>query len=71
MQSGGTQYCSCGYVKETMEHFLLERHLYYKQRKELRKKIRSGKMMIEKLLELSKFIKYTMEYIATIKGIQI
>jgi hypothetical protein len=34
-----TPYCSYGYAKEAVEHYSLECRLYYKQRKELWKKI--------------------------------
>jgi hypothetical protein len=65
-----TPYCSCGYAKETVEHYLLECRLYYKQRKELRKKIGPGRMTIDKLLGISRFIKHTLEYVAETKGKQ-
>ena len=65
-----TPYCSCGYAKETVEHYLLECRLYYKQRKELRKKIGPGRMTVDKLLGIPRFIKHTMEYIAETIGKQ-
>ena len=66
-----TPYCSCGYAKETVEHYLLECRLYYKERKELRKKIGPGKLTVDRLLGVPRFSKHTMEYVESTKGKQI
>jgi hypothetical protein len=65
-----TPYCSCGYANETVEHYILECRLYHKQRKELRKKIGSGRMTVDKLLGIPRLIKHTMEYIEATIGKQ-
>ena len=60
-------YCSCGYAKETVEHFILECPNYKVQRKELRKMVGIWKMRIDKLLGDIELLKYTMEYVRTTK----
>ena len=60
-------YCSCGYAKETVEHFILECPNYKVQRKELRKMVGIWKMRIDKLLGDITLLKYTMEYVRTTK----
>jgi ribonuclease HI len=60
-------YCSCGYAKETVEHFILECPNYKTQRKELRKRVDAWKMRIDKLLGDITLLKYTMEYVRTTK----
>ena len=56
-------YCECGYGQETVEHYLMECPRFVKERKELRVKVRSKGMSIERLLGDTKFIKHTMEYV--------
>jgi hypothetical protein len=56
-------YCSCGYAKETVEHFILECPIYKTQRRELPKKVGAWKMRIDKLLGDIKLLTYTMEYV--------
>ena len=56
-------YCECGYGQETVEHYLMECPRFIKERKELRVKVRSKGMSIERLLGDPKFVKHTMEYV--------
>jgi len=60
-------YCSCGYAKETVDHFLLECPNYKEQRKELRKTVGMWKMRIDKLLGDIKLIPHTLDYIRATK----
>ena len=64
-------YCSCGQGKETVKHYLTECKLYAEQRKELRKKVGTGRMKIEKLLGNPRLAKHTVEYVAATKGLQL
>ena len=56
-------YCECGYGQETVEHYLMECPRFIKERKELRIKVRSKGMSMERLLGDPKFVKHTMEYV--------
>ena len=55
-------YCSCGYAKETVEHFILDCPNKV-QRKELKKMVGTWKMRIDRLLGDITLIPYTVEYI--------
>ena len=55
---------SCGYEKETVEHFLVECPSFWEERRELREKVGEGKMRVAILLGEHKAISATMEYIA-------
>jgi hypothetical protein len=56
-------YCECGYGKETMEHYLLERNKYKNQRKQMRLELKKGRMTVGRLLGNPQAIKHTMKYI--------
>src|SRR5947207_14869355 len=56
-------YYQCEYEKETIEHYLLEYRKFREQRKKLRKEIGIIKMREARLLEDTKLIKHTMEFI--------
>jgi hypothetical protein len=62
-----SQYCRCGYAKETVEHFTLECPNYKIQRKELRKRVGVWKMRVDKLLGDTTLLKHKMEYVRTTK----
>ena len=55
--------CECGYKMESVEHFLLECKNYKEPRKELRRRVGSGKMKVTSLFGDTKLLKYTLEYI--------
>ena len=57
-------YCECGQGKEIVEHYLLECRRYKPERKELREKVKSGKMRVDRLLGDPQLVKCTMEYVA-------
>jgi len=58
---------SCGYEKETVEHFLTECPSFWEERRELRKKVGEGRMRIATLLGEHKAIGATMEFIMKTK----
>ena len=63
-------YCSCGYAKETVEHFILDCPNYKVQRKELKKMVGMWKMRIDRLLGDITLIPHTVEYIKATKRME-
>ncbi len=59
--------CECGNAKETVRHFLLICPLHQRERDKLRKKVRVVRMRMEQLLGDPRRVKYTIEFIDTIK----
>ena len=62
--------CECGYGAETVEHFLLECPNHKEARKELQRKVGTGKMKVASLLGDAKTVELTMEYIKATKRME-
>jgi hypothetical protein len=54
----------CGYEKETVEHYLVECPSFWRERRELRRKVGAGQMRIAILLGEKEAVRATMEYIS-------
>jgi hypothetical protein len=58
-------YCDCGYGKETVQQFLLERWRFKNERKKLRMEVGTGRIKIACLLGNKKMTSHVMEYISS------
>ena len=55
--------CECEENNETVAHFLLRYETFARQREKLIKEVGTGGMRVEELLEDSKHVKYTLQYV--------